>query len=136
MHFRNFSRLALAIIFIFLTVKTVNTMQPPPPPLDFQMLSHLVTQADIIVVGKVVHVKKMDKINGTEQKITSEAVVNIEEILKGSFSDPTIVITESYSASDQKKMRQQESLAIIPGLLPLLRPAQAPITAHITKAID
>jgi hypothetical protein len=78
-------------------------MQPPPPPLNLQELRNLVSEAEVIVVGKIGKVKEIDSVNGTEARKTLEVILNIEELLKGDVSGKTIVIKETYPTFDSPK---------------------------------
>lgn len=66
MRLTNVPRLALACIIIFFVAKTGYAMQPPPSPLNIQKLRNLISEADIIVVGKVSKVKEIEGVNGKE----------------------------------------------------------------------
>lgn len=70
-------------------------MQPPPPPLNIEQFKTLITQADLIVVGKIKEVK--------ETESTVEAAVRIEKLLKGKFAGKTIEIKESYKTVNPPK---------------------------------
>ena len=42
------------------------SMQPPPPPLNLTQLRKLVSEADLIAVGKIARVKKSDSVEGQD----------------------------------------------------------------------
>jgi len=87
--------LALGICLVFLFATNGGAVQPPPPPLNIVQFKTLITQADLIVVGKIKEVK--------ETEGTVEAAVVIEKLLKGKFAGKTIEIKESYNTVNPPK---------------------------------
>ena len=75
-------------------------MQPPPPPLDLPQLRMLISEADLLVVGKIDRVKETEGTNGGETKKTVEAVLSLEKLLKGKVAGKAIVIRETYKTFD------------------------------------
>ena len=77
-------------------------MQPPPLPLNLAQLRMLISEADLIVVGKIDRVKETEGANGEETKKTVEAVLSVEKLLKGKVAGKTIVIKEIYKTFDSQ----------------------------------
>lgn len=71
-------------------------MQPPLPPLNVEKLKQLVSEADLIVVGKVVRVGENEAVDGQETKIELQCELNVVEFIKGHVSNQTIIIREIY----------------------------------------
>ena len=71
-------------------------LQPPPQPLNSPQFQVLIGEADIIVVGKVGRVKKIELAANTGKEITVEVTLKIEKLLKGEISGENIHIQESY----------------------------------------
>lgn len=83
-------RLSLGIFLIFILLHItdgVYAMQPPPPPLNLEQLSVLISKADVIIVGKINEAKETEK--------TVEAVLSIEKLLKGKVAGNILAITEA-----------------------------------------
>ncbi|MBU0736283.1 MAG: hypothetical protein KKG10_19275 [Proteobacteria bacterium] len=100
MYLTNVTKVALACIVFFLVTKTGYAMQPPPPPLNLTQLGRLISEADLIAVGKVGRVKEIEAVNGKETEKTLEVILEIEKLLKGEVSGKAIVIKEVYTSSD------------------------------------
>lgn len=79
--------------FFFLFVVVAWTMQPPPPPLNLANLKKLVSQADVVLVGRVVSVKKALKPDQPTLK-EIEVSVEIKRLLKGKAPGSTITVRE------------------------------------------
>lgn len=75
-------------------------MQPPPPPLNLVQLKNLISEADVIAVGKIGSIKETDCVNGGETQKSIEVILSVEKLLKGKVSGKTIVIKETYSTID------------------------------------
>ena len=89
---------AYAVFFLF--AKGGYAMQPPPPPLNLVQLKTLISEADIIAVGKIGRIKETDCVNGGKTKKSIEVTLSVEKLLKGEVSGKTIVIKETYSTID------------------------------------
>ena len=99
------AKLVFGLCLIFLLVLVVKggyAMQPPPPPLDLPQLRMLISEADLLVVGKIDRVKETEGTNGGETKKTVEAVLSVEKILKGKVAGKTIIIKETYKTFDSQ----------------------------------
>lgn len=77
-------------------------MQPPPPPLNLAQLRMLISEADLIAVGKIGKVKKTEGIEEGETRETVEAALSVEKLLKGKVAGKTIVIKETYKTYDSQ----------------------------------
>jgi hypothetical protein len=86
---------AYAVFFLF--AKGGYAMQPPPPPLNLVQFKNLISEADIIAVGKIGRIKETDGVNGGKTKKSIEVILSVEKLLKGEVSGKTIVIKETYS---------------------------------------
>jgi len=76
-------------------------MQPPPEPLNIQKLRQLISQADLIAVGKVISVTQSEYSKEVEKMTAVSAVLSVEKLLTGrELSDHTITIYETYPAPD------------------------------------
>jgi hypothetical protein len=75
-------------LMLFFVVKGAYAMQPPPPPLNTAQLRELISEANLIVVGKIGAVK--------ETEGTVEVVLKVEKLLKGKIANKTIIIAETY----------------------------------------
>lgn len=93
---------AYAVFFLF--AKGGYAMQPPPPPLNLVQLKNLISEADIIAVGKIGRIKETDAVNGGETKKSIEVILSVEKLLKGEVSGKTIVIKETYSTIDSSTL--------------------------------
>jgi len=79
-------------------------MQPPPEPLNIQKLRQLISQADLIAVGKIISVTQSEYLKGGERMTAVSAVLSVEKLLTGrELSDHTITIHETYPAPDLLK---------------------------------
>lgn len=91
------SKFTLACLFtVFCAASTGYAMQAPPPPLNIEKLGKLVSDADLIVVGKVGKVEEVETESEKEIKIALDVILNVEKVLKGDVPGETIVIKESY----------------------------------------
>ena len=79
-------------------------MQPPPSPLNLTQFRKLISEADVIAVGKIARVKETEGLNGGAMKRTVEATLSIEELLKGQVIGKTIVIKETYPTSNSSTL--------------------------------
>ena len=92
-----------ACVMFFLVAKIGYGMQPPPPPLDIMQLKRLISEADVIVVGKIDRVKESKNVNGGQTKKSIEVILSVEKLLKGEISDKLIIIKETYPTLDSLK---------------------------------
>jgi hypothetical protein len=81
-------------LILFLVTKGGYAMQPPPPPLNIAQLKLLISEADMIAVGKINEVKE------TEGAV--EASLCIEKLLKGKVAGKMIVIKETYRINNSQ----------------------------------
>ena len=79
-------------------------MQPPPPPLNLPQLRMLISEADLIAVGKISKVKETEGIEEGETRETVEVILNVEKLLKGEVTGKTIVIKEIYKTFDSQSL--------------------------------
>jgi len=89
-----------AVVVFFFAFEVGYPMQPPPSPLNLTQFRKLISEADVIAVGKIDSVKETESLNGVEMKRTVEATLSIEELLKGKVTGKTIVIKETYPTSN------------------------------------
>jgi len=76
-------------------------MQPPPPPLDLPQLKQLISEADLIVTGRIVRVRESDCVKGGERRKGVTAVLSVLKTLKGDApSGSPVLIEETYPAPD------------------------------------
>ena len=101
------SVLSAYVVFFFLT-GVGYSMQPPPLPLNLPQLRTLISEADLIAVGKIGRIKKTEYENGEETKRALAVTLSIEKLLKDEVSDKFIVIKEVYTSPDSTN----------PGLIP------------------
>jgi hypothetical protein len=85
---RPFSIILGISLMILLIAEGGHAMQPPPPPLDAAQLRMLVSEADVVVVGKIGEVRETEK--------TVVAALKVEKLLKGKVLGKTIVIEETF----------------------------------------
>jgi len=85
-----------ACVMFFLVAKIGYGMQPPPPPLDIMQLKRLISEADVIVVGKIDRVKESKSVNGGQTKKSIEVILSVKKLLKGEVSGKAVFIKESY----------------------------------------
>ena len=91
----------LASVLFFFVAAAGYSMQPPPPPLDLPQLRQLISEADLIVAGKIVSVRETECVKGGERRTAVAAALSVEKPLKGdALSDSTILIEETYPAPD------------------------------------
>jgi len=72
-------------------------MQPPPPPLDIAAFKALIAQADLIVVGEVIHRNESSPDAGQLSK-SLEITVDVEKSLTKNNCGKHISIRESFPA--------------------------------------
>lgn len=80
------------------------TMQPPPPPLDILQLSVLVSEADLIVVGKINEVKEIEQAGSVKTVLVT---MHIEKILKGKVPNKKILIKETYRLFAEESAKKE-----------------------------
>ena len=86
-----------AWVLSFFVAGAAYCMQPPPEPLNIAKLRQLVSEADVIVLGKIVSVRESESARGGERMKTLSAVLGVEKILKGrAFCEKSIIIQETY----------------------------------------
>lgn len=93
----------LCLIFLLL-IKGGYAMQPPPPPLNLSQLRILISEADLIAVGKIDSVKETEGANGGDTKKTVETLLSVEKLLKGKVAGKTIIIKETYKTFDSQSL--------------------------------
>jgi len=87
----------------FLVAKIGYGMQPPPPPLDIMQLKRLISEADVIVVGKIDRVIESKSVNGGQTKKSIEVILSVEKLLKGEISDKLITGGDQYHRQRYRK---------------------------------
>jgi len=85
----------LVCVIFFLVPETGYAMQPPPRPLNIVKLRVLISEADVIAVGKIGTVKESESVDGVQKKKSIEVVLSIEKLLKGEVPGTTVVIKET-----------------------------------------
>jgi len=76
-------------------------MQPPPPPLDLPQLKQLISEADLIVAGRIVRVRESECVKGGVPRKGVAAVLSVLKTLKGdALAGSPILIEETYPAPD------------------------------------
>lgn len=91
-----------ACAVFFLVAKGGYAMQPPPPPLNLVQLRMLISEADLIAVGKIGKVKETEGVEAGKTRETVEVILNVEKLLKGEVTSKTIVIKEIYKTFDSQ----------------------------------
>ncbi|MGM0427936.1 MAG: hypothetical protein ACQEQ7_11950 [Thermodesulfobacteriota bacterium] len=110
------SKFTLVCLFtVFCAASTGYAMQPPPPPLNVKKLGELVSDADLIVVGKVGKVEEVETESEKEIKIALDVILNVEKVLKGDVLGETIVIQEAYPSFAVPTTRGPEEKRMSPG---------------------
>lgn len=75
-------------LMLLLVTERGYAMQPPPPPLNAAQLKILLSDADVVVVGKISAVRETDN--------SIEVALKVEKRLKGRLASKTIQIKEMY----------------------------------------
>ncbi len=90
------ARVAVSACLILYIAQPGYAMQPPPAPLDLVQLRELVSEADIIIAGEILHVKETEIIDGKERSTSIAASLRIKKLLKGDAFGKVLTIQETY----------------------------------------